>query len=137
MNYKPLITHRDFYDKQVIVGIEGMYLTDFDTVTMSDQGIDAGNFLAHIFLRSLQVGDPREEMIRDSYVFLSACVLHNPSVDVRKIAFYRITSLFRLACLYAYRPAWKGLITKLIEECWSQSTRNGLDIFNLSTRSEV
>lgn len=136
-NYTPRITHRDFHDKQIIVGVNEMYLTDFDTVAMSDQTIDVGNFLAHIFLRSLQVGESREEMLRDSYIFLSAYILHNPPADMEKIAFYRMTSLYRLACLYAYRPSWKGLVVKLLEECWNQAEHSGDYILDLHSRSEV
>jgi hypothetical protein len=115
--FTPKITHRDFYDKQVIIGLDGMFLTDLDTVTMSDQAIDVGNFMAHIFLRGIQQGESREDMDYESRVFLSAYQAKNPNMNVKRVMFYRSTSLFRLACLYAFRPMWKGLTPKLLGEC--------------------
>ncbi len=118
--FTPGITHRDFYDKQAIVCQEGIYLVDLDTVTMSDQAMDVGNFLAHIFLRALQYGEPEDETTHNAHYFISAYRSHNPWIDDRRITFYLSTSLFRLACLYAYRPTWSRLIGRLFGECRKQ-----------------
>lgn len=115
--YQPHITHRDFYDKQIIVGTDGMYLIDLDTVAMSDQALDVGNFLAHISLRALQHGETGEEMAHDAHLFTSAYSAHNPHVERVRIVFYCAAALLRLACLYAYRPTWRRVVVRLLDEC--------------------
>ncbi len=111
------ITHRDFYDKQVIAGPAGLSLIDLDTVTMSDPALDVGNFLAHLHLRALQGRLSIPGSRREASLFESTYRRCSPGVDKTRVAFYQATSLFRLACLYAFRPIWKGVCDPLLEEC--------------------
>src|SRR5207244_75081 len=50
----PALVHRDFYDKQVLVGTSTIGFLDLDTVCQGDGEIDVGNFCAHLVLRALQ-----------------------------------------------------------------------------------
>ena len=122
-SYKPVITHRDFFDKQVITCEDGLLLIDLDTAAMADPAIDVGNFVSHIFLRAIQRGASRSIMDQESNLFVSSYHAHNPGVGSERIAFYTATSLFRLACLYAYRPRWKSLCHNLLEECRQRLSR--------------
>jgi len=52
--------HRDFYQDQVIVSGERLYLIDFDLYCIGDPAVDAGNFLAHVEEQALrETGDSR------------------------------------------------------------------------------
>ena len=50
----PVICHRDFHDKQVLMSNDKVTLLDLDLLAKSDPALDAGNILAHLRLRSLQ-----------------------------------------------------------------------------------
>lgn len=47
--------HRDFYQDQVLVDGEKLWLIDFDLYCMGDPGLDVGNFLGHVIEQSLRV----------------------------------------------------------------------------------
>ncbi|HWS14461.1 MAG TPA: phosphotransferase [Rhodocyclaceae bacterium] len=50
--------HRDFYQDQVIVSGERLFLIDFDLYCIGDPGVDIGNFLAHVEEQALrETGD--------------------------------------------------------------------------------
>jgi hypothetical protein len=120
--FAPVISHRDFYDKQVISGADTLRFIDLDTMTMADPAIDVGNFLAHVFLRAIQRDRPRDEIDREAETFLAAYRGVQPALEEERVVFYTATSLFRLACLYAYRPKWRGLSATLLEACRSRLT---------------
>jgi len=115
--FEPSIAHRDFHDKQVIAVKDKIYFIDFDTATMADPAIDVGNFLAHLVLRGFQRKRRKEAVKEESELFLSSYRSGNPGVGGERIDFYFATSLFRLACLYAFRPAWENLAAPLLEAC--------------------
>lgn len=112
-----VIAHRDFYDKQVISGAETLRFIDLDTMTMADPAVDVGNFLAHLYLRGLQWDRPADEVDGEAETFRAEYRGVNPGVGEGRVAFYTATTLFRLACLYAYRPEWRGLSPILLEAC--------------------
>jgi len=116
-SYRSAITHRDFFDKQIIIDGEDFFMTDLDTVAMSDPAIDVGKFVSHIFLRTIQRGETRQAMKQESHLFVLSYLSQNPGISSGRIRFYTATTLFRLACLYAYRPRWDGLSMVLLEEC--------------------
>jgi hypothetical protein len=47
-------SHRDFYDKQILVDGERIVLLDLDLACLAEPELDIGNFLAHLHLRELQ-----------------------------------------------------------------------------------
>jgi hypothetical protein len=116
-SYRSVITHRDFFDKQIIIDGDYLFMIDLDTVAMSDPAIDVGNFVSHLFLRAFQRGETRQVMNQESKLFMLSYLSQNPGVSLDRIRFYTATTLFRLACLYAYRPRWNGLSLVLLEEC--------------------
>jgi len=112
----PALVHRDFYDKQVLVGTSTIGFLDLDTVCQGDGEIDVGNFCAHLVLRALQAGISTEAAERLGEVLVASYRAARPAADPRRVAWYRASALLRLACVYALRPWWHGLAPTLIDE---------------------
>ncbi len=107
-------SHRDFYDKQVLAGIDGIWLIDLDTLAHAPQVIDVGNFIAHLHLREHQ-GYLTHRRARSAAVgFLNGYRQHRP-VDDRAVDWCVAAALLRLAGVYVVRPAWHHLSGRLLE----------------------
>jgi hypothetical protein len=106
------LVHRDLYDKQVLLSRDGVTLLDMDTVCRGDPEIDLGNFCAHLRLRGLQ-WEVHEPCRIWEEVFLAA---YPGRVAAERVAWYRSSSLLRLACGYALRPRWRHLAPELLTE---------------------
>lgn len=112
-----LPAHRDFYDKQILVQGKRLTIIDWDTFALADPGLDFSNFTAHLKLRGLQIPNFVP-------VFNKAEKLFEEKISASKYKeirgnykFYKLTALFRLASLYAFKPLWKNLGTKLLNIC--------------------
>jgi hypothetical protein len=104
--------HRDFYDKQVLVGTGGVTLLDLDTACWGDPEIDVGNFSAQLVLRGLQL-----EAAAPCAAYAEAFVRSFPApLAPDRVRWYRRATLLRLACGYALRPPWQRLAPALIAE---------------------
>lgn len=112
----PALVHRDFYDKQVLVGTSTLGFLDLDTACQGDGEIDVGNFCAHLVLRALQAGTSIESAERLGEILVTSYRVARPAADPRRIAWYRASALLRLACVYALRPWWHELVPTLIDE---------------------
>lgn len=108
-------SHRDFYDKQVLLAKGRATLIDFDTYCMADPALDLGNFLAHLELARLQSLMPADGL-RDAFLDGYCRTTDVLPGDVRMSA-YEAASLLRLACLYALSTRWRTLAGPLIEAC--------------------
>lgn len=104
--------HRDFYDKQVLVDGDGLWLLDIDTACAGDPEIDVGNLLSQLFLRGLQW-----DRIA-AYRSLEEAALAAYPAPLRDdvLSWYRRASLLRLACVYQLRPRWRHCVPPLLEE---------------------
>lgn len=107
-----VFVHRDFYDKQVLLSPHGLTFLDMDTACKGDAEIDLGNFCAQLRLRGLQFG-LQAKCAHWERTFLAA---YPASVAPEKVAWYRRSSLLRLACGYALRPNWQHLAPALLEQ---------------------
>jgi aminoglycoside phosphotransferase (APT) family kinase protein len=106
--------HRDFYDKQVLVEGDRVTFLDLDTACLAEPELDAGNFLAHLRLRSLQRSD---EKIRElAGPFLEAYARRRGRLDPRRLHWYEAGSLLRLSCVYSFRPRCRSLSVLLLKE---------------------
>jgi len=112
----PALVHRDFYDKQVLVGASRIGLLDLDTMCQGDGEIDVGNFSAHLVLRALQAGAGAESAAPLAEALIGAYRAARPAADPHRIAWYRSAALLRLACVYALRPWWHALAPVLLDE---------------------
>ena len=105
-----VLAHRDFYEKQLFYDRGRVVLIDFDTTCFAEPAVDLGNFLAHLTLRRLQgMAIPETAETR----FLQGYRVKDRHL-MRRIDAYRRATLLRLACLYAFRPAWRRLIGPLL-----------------------
>lgn len=68
--------HRDFYQSQVIVDGERLWLLDFDLYCLGDPGLDVGNFIGHLTEQALRergsaaAFEPVEQALEDRFVGL-------------------------------------------------------------------
>lgn len=103
------IVHRDFYDKQIVLGEGPTTLLDMDTASRGDAELDIGNFVAHLFLRGVQKGES-ERCKGWSRQFLES---YPAAFDSSRARWYERSALLRLACYYAIRPHWKHIAAAL------------------------
>jgi hypothetical protein len=110
-NSSTALLHRDYYEKQVLVGEKATTLIDFDTLRHGDPALDIGNYLAHLHLQRLQgVG----ELHRAEEAFLAGydCVDKHTT---RGIGVYTASTRLRLACLYSFWPQWSHVSEPMLE----------------------
>ncbi len=116
--------HLDFYDKQILIRGDRITLLDLDTAGLAEPELDLGNFVAHLRLRALQGLARGWEIPAAAFIdgYASAASRHAPagSAICRPVAdrlrFYRASAQLRLACVYAFRPCWRGLPDVLAED---------------------
>jgi hypothetical protein len=109
---RPVLLHRDFYDKQILLGGEHITLLDMDTVGFGDAELDVANFCVHVWLRGIQ-HDGKESSESLQAAFLAA---YPSEIDAKRLAWYRNATLLRLAGNYALRPKWRHIIDDLVAE---------------------
>lgn len=99
----PVPVHRDFYDKQVLVG-PATVLIDFDTLATGCAEMDLANFVAHLHLREIQRGGDATVATRRAALFLDGYNRQAPrAAETRLLNFYLASTSLRLACLYRFR----------------------------------
>lgn len=111
-------SHRDFYDKQVLVDGERIVLLDLDMACLAEPELDIGNFLAHLHLRDLQgslsgAGPLSVEFTRQYWASGGA-------IELERLEFYEACAHTRLACVYIVRPQWAGLAGPLLDSVCDQ-----------------
>jgi aminoglycoside phosphotransferase (APT) family kinase protein len=104
--------HRDFYDKQILLGPDHVTLLDMDTAGFGDPELDVANFCVHVWLRGIQ---HEEQASSDPLqaAFLDAYPLH---LDAQRLSWYRSATLLRLAGNYVLRPRWRHVVEDLVTE---------------------
>lgn len=121
--------HRDFYDKQLLVGPKRVTLIDTDTLALGDPALDVGNFLAHLVLRAGQHPEAKQTM-RDAHrLFTEEYRVATNWADAetfwKRVGWWETATLLRLACLYSLRPRWKELAPFLLEEAQKRISAPG------------
>ena len=117
----PVLLHRDFYDKQVIVTADGRAgLLDFDTLALGEAALDVANALVHLELRAIS-RDWRVDRLQETAAAFLAGYDPEPAVR-RRIRAYADATRLRLACVYAMRPPEAhlglGLLARLGTTAW-------------------
>jgi aminoglycoside phosphotransferase len=107
--------HRDFYDKQVLVDVDGRVgLLDFDTLAAGEAALDLANALIHFELRSLQGYCPPEQARAAAAAMMEG---YQPNLLLcHRLQSYADATRLRLACVYAFRPAGTALIPALLAQ---------------------
>jgi aminoglycoside phosphotransferase (APT) family kinase protein len=114
--------HRDFYDKQILVARDGTIgLIDFDTLAQGEPALDLANALVHFELRAMQ-GLIKGAHAASAQAALYAGYAPGPEVRARLAAYANATRL-RLACVYSFRPRWRGCVAALLSRVRAEATR--------------
>jgi hypothetical protein len=106
--------HRDFYDKQVLVGLERTTLLDVDTISLGDPALDGGNFLAHLYLRASQVPSLASRITAGQQVFIDTYHTDDKSFWHRA-EWWKAAALLRLICIYFLRPRWQKMAISILD----------------------
>ncbi len=95
--------HRDIHEKQILMadGVAG--LLDFDTLSLADPALDAGNLLAHLYL-----AERDENPLRDA-------------IDIPGVSLWRRAALYRLAMIYAFSSTPDDTLKRLVQEAQSNA----------------
>ena len=100
--------HRDFYHDQVLADDHGLSLLDFDDAALSEPAVDVANFLAHLYLLSLQQGSPRHEIADVAAAFRDRYLWLDRGVDRSLLRFLEGATLLRLAEIHV--PRGRGVV---------------------------
>ena len=119
--FKVTAIHREFYDKQVLVGPSRTTLLDIDTLAKGDPAQDMGNFLAHLRLRALQAPEFAEAIESGRRSFCRAYGANHDSTLWERIRWWENAALLRLVCLYSLRPRWQNIALDILNELTSES----------------
>ena len=110
--------HGDFYDKQIIVGTDGLSLIDFDRAHRGSACEDLACFLAHQeWLAMKSQGSRRDDISRMSAEFLAGYADAGGHFDHGQLAAWTALYLFRLS----HNPFrdrlsnWPGQIAKILQ----------------------
>ncbi|MFQ5653285.1 MAG: aminoglycoside phosphotransferase family protein [Planctomycetota bacterium] len=117
----PLLCHRDFHDKQVLLDGEKGCLIDLDLAAAGPPALDVGNIIAHLRLRALKGA-------RLPWREIAAGVVER-AVPARGIeaslSAWTASTLLRLGLIYARRRRTKDLIDNLLASTEEALERRG------------
>lgn len=103
-----VLLHRDLYERQILVGPRGqIMLLDLDTAALGDAALDAGNFLAHLELRSMEHPEGAGEAA------LRQALWASPRAEERAIRWAVAATLLRLAFVHSLRTPASGSPARL------------------------
>ncbi|MEX5269322.1 phosphotransferase [Kocuria sabuli] len=107
------VLHRDLHDKQVLFDGERLGLLDFDTAALGEPELDLANLAVHLDLRAAQgLLEASSRAAGQEAVDAVAAVL---GADPARLAVHADGTRLRLACVYAFRPRWRGVAQGLLD----------------------
>lgn len=98
------LVHRDFYERQLIIGRHTTTILDLDTLALGQPCLDLGNLLAHIFQGFLLRADDQ-----NAFDMLAAELIRRYEqcgrvpLNRQALAFYFASALFRVGAVHAMR----------------------------------
>lgn len=107
---QPSLVHGDLHDKQLFVDDHGTSLIDLEGLALGDGRFDLANLAEHIRLRDLQQHGC-DQGLADAV--LARCGMHPEAPATRA---FRAVVRARLCGVYALRPRWNELVTRLRSE---------------------
>ncbi|UVI35575.1 phosphotransferase [Brevibacterium spongiae] len=119
------LIHRDLHDKQIMWDpVAGPGLLDVDTACLGERALDLGNLRAHARWRTEQgLWTTTEAAVVIDEIDRTASAA---GIDPGRVGVYERATLIRLACVYAFRPAWRdraGALLDAVEASWSGAVR--------------
>lgn len=112
---EPRPAHRDLHDGQLMRSAHGLALLDFDLLSLAEPELDPANFLAHLYLRRLQM----PHRVSDQCVqvcgrrFLAGLGAFEREGFWARLRFYQASTFCRLQLVYSLRPRWAALTPAL------------------------
>ena len=107
----PVLCHRDFHDKQVLLDGDRGTLIDLDLAAAAHPALDVGNIIAHLRLRALKGAElPWAEIAAP----IAARARSDRGLD-ESLGVWTASTLMRLALIYARRFRRPGLIESLLD----------------------
>ncbi|AXH96341.1 hypothetical protein [Ornithinimicrobium avium] len=111
-------THRDLHDKQLLWDGSTLGVLDLDTACLAAPEVDPANLAVHADLRRAQ----------GLWAAGAAATVARTARDValaggaapERLAAAELATVVRLACVYAFRPAWRGVVLEWAEARWSR-----------------
>lgn len=91
----PAPCHRDLHEGQILIDGNRAGLLDFDTLSLADPALDAGNLMAHLFLAGVV-------SMRDMAASEAALAEDLPHLPARRLRLWRRAALLRLCMIYAF-----------------------------------
>ncbi|MEX5258659.1 phosphotransferase [Kocuria sp. CPCC 205263] len=108
-----VVLHRDLHDQQLLFDGARLGLLDFDTAALGEPELDLANLSVHLELRAAQgLLDPALRAAGQEAVTAVARVL---GADPGRLAVHAEATRLRLACVYAFRPRWRGVGQDLLD----------------------
>ncbi|MBG6180258.1 phosphotransferase [Arthrobacter sp. CAN_A1] len=121
-----VLSHRDLHDKQLLFNPESgsVGLIDCDTVTVAEPALDLANLLVHIDLRRAQgVYSAAAARTAKKAILGTASVM---DVSEVRLNAYAASTKLRLACLYAFRPAYRSVAHQWFERLEHELTESAV-----------
>ncbi|MEX5306426.1 phosphotransferase [Kocuria sp. CPCC 205258] len=108
-----VVLHRDLHDQQLLFDGARLGLLDFDTAALGEPELDLANLSVHLQLRAAQgLLDPALRAAGQEAVTAVGRVL---GADPGRLAVHAEATRLRLACVYAFRPRWRGVAQDLLD----------------------
>ena len=104
----PVLSHRDFHPMQLLHTPERTYLIDFDTLSLCDPALDAGNYIAHLCFAGL-VAERKTAQTETAFLAGYGLKLPTDALDA-----WRRATLLRLACIYAPTSRYERHVPELL-----------------------
>ncbi len=108
------VLHGDFHDKNVILNGDRAGIIDVEGISRGPKARDVGNMLAHIELRSWQLGLSREVSDVWRQDFIKGYESGREALEEEEIEAERTRATFRLGCVYLFRKRWQGVARDLL-----------------------
>ncbi|MFI8632763.1 hypothetical protein ACIGEP_09235 [Microbacterium sp. NPDC077663] len=109
-----VLAHRDLHDKQLLWDGERLGLLDVDTVSAAEPELDLANLREHVDLRVAQgMWAPARADVARTWIDRTAAAI---GADPERTAAYAAATRLRLACLYLFRPRWRGWAERALLE---------------------
>lgn len=120
---RPVVTHRDLHDKQLLWDGSDLGVLDLDTACLADPALDPANLAVHADLRRAQGwwSEPAAATV------VSAAREVAATAGVGAVAWHNaeLATVARLACVYAFRPPWRETVLAWADTRWRELTTTG------------
>lgn len=138
VEHECVVTHGDFYAKQVLINDKSIFFLDTDELHLGDPARDLANFIAHLEYDRLTGNISASIMHNTVDALLESYRRRNNTVKDDRLAIHVAFSLFHLAHAPFREGAsnWPDRIDKIISACWQwvEASRRSSSKFDLLVR---